>query len=53
LLDLFEGVFGLLLVVDVEFPEALACGGEGVEIGRELDAGKFALEVRGGSRGLG
>ncbi len=45
LLDLFEGVFGLLLVVDVEFHEALACGGEGLDVGREGDAGEFALEV--------
>jgi len=31
--DLFELVLGLLLVVDVEFHEALAGGGEGVEVG--------------------
>ena len=43
LFDLFEGVFGLLLVVDVEFHEALACGGEGAEVGREGDAREFAL----------
>ena len=45
--DLFEGVLGLLLVVDVEFHEALAGGGEGVEVGRERDAREFALEVGG------
>ena len=45
--DLFEGVLGLLLVVDVEFHEALSGGGEGVEVGRVGDAGKFALEVGG------
>ena len=43
--DLFEGVLGLLLVVDVEFHEALAGGGEGMEVGWEGDAGEFALEV--------
>ena len=47
LLDLFEGVFRLLLVVDVEFHEALACRGEGGDVGWEGDAGEFALEVGG------
>lgn len=45
--DLFELVGRLLLVVDVEFHEALAGGGEGVEVGWEGDAGEFALEVGG------
>ena len=45
--DLFEGVFGLLFVVDVEFHEALAGGGEGVEVGWEGDVGEFTLEVGG------
>ena len=45
--ELFEWVFGLFFVVDVEFHEALAGGGEGVEVGRERDAGEFALEVGG------
>ena len=45
--DLFEEVFGLLFVVDVEFHEALAGGGEGVEVRREGDAGELALEVGG------
>jgi hypothetical protein len=45
--DLFEGVFGLLLVVDVKLHEALAGRGEGAEVGREGDAGEFALEVGG------
>jgi hypothetical protein len=31
----------------VEFHEALACGGEGLDVGREGDAGEFALEVGG------
>ena len=43
--DLFEGILGLLLVVDVKFHEALAGGGEGVDVGRKRDAGEFALEV--------
>ena len=43
--DLFEGVLGLLLVVDVKFHEALAGGGEGVDVGRKRDAGEFVLEV--------
>jgi len=45
--DLFEREFGLFFVVDVDFHEALACGGEGVDVGREGDAWKFALEVGG------
>jgi len=45
--NLFERVLGLLLVVDVDFHEALAGSGEGVEVGRVGDAGKFALEVGG------
>ena len=45
--DLFEGVLGLLLVVDVEGHELLTSGGEGVEVGWEGDAGEFALEVGG------
>jgi hypothetical protein len=47
MLDLFERVLGLLLVVDVEFHQALAGGGEGGEIGREGDAREFALQVGG------
>jgi hypothetical protein len=43
LFDLFEGVLRLLLVVDVEFHEALACVGKGLDVGREGDAGEFAL----------
>ena len=39
LLDLFEKVLLLLFVVDVEFHEALACGGEGLDVRREGDAG--------------
>jgi hypothetical protein len=41
LFDLFEGVFGLLLVVDVEFHEAFACVGEGLDVGRERSARKL------------
>ena len=44
--DLFEGVLGLTFVVDVEGHEFLCGGGEGGEVGRERDAGEFALEVR-------
>ena len=46
-LDLFKRVLGLLFVVDVEVHEAGSGGGEGVEVGREGDAGEFALEVGG------
>ena len=42
-LDLLEGVFGLLFVIDVEFHQASAGAGEGVEVGWERDAGEFAL----------
>ncbi len=45
--DVLQRVFGLLFVVDVEFHEAFASGGEGVEVGWEGDAGEFALEVGG------
>lgn len=45
--DLFERVFGLFLIVYVEFHETLAGRGEGVEVGWEENAGEFALEVGG------
>jgi hypothetical protein len=45
LFDLFEGVFGLVFVVDVEFHEALACGGEGVKIGWEGMRGSSRLRL--------
>ncbi len=45
--DLFKLEFCLFFIVDVEFHEALAGGGKGVEVGREGDAGEFALEVGG------
>lgn len=45
--DLLQLVLGLLFVVDVEFHEALARGGEGVKAGWEVDAGELALEVGG------
>ena len=37
----------MFFVFDVEFHQALAGGGEGVEVGWERDAGEFALEVGG------
>ena len=40
-----EGVFGLAFVGDVDLGEAGAGVGEGAEVGREGDAGEFALEV--------
>ena len=45
--DLLERVLGLLLVVDVEFHQALAGRGEGVEVGGKRDARELALEVGG------
>ena len=43
---MFERVFGLLFVVDVEFHQALAGSGEGVEVRRERDAGEFRLGLQ-------
>ena len=45
--DALQRIFGLLLVVDVEFGQLLARGGEGAEVGGVRDAGEFALEVGG------
>ena len=42
-----------MLVVDVEFHEALASGSECVEVWREGDAGQFAFEIGGLMHGCG
>ena len=45
--DALERVLGLLLVVDVEFHQALAGVGEAAEVGGKWDAGQLALQVGG------
>jgi hypothetical protein len=44
---MFEAIFGLLFVVDMDFGEAFSCDRKGMKLWCEGDARQFAFEVGG------